>query len=571
MDKRLQQNQGTMQKMDWPVGSRIKVIFALISISFIIYLLIPRFSAGDFGSQFGESDQYYSDKKWENQANKDISDSEPDTENNQDHPSDTKPRHDEEASGKFQYNGFSDKFDIRGKDTGTGMPPNVIVAYLQAQHDTYLKVETFDKFNGISWEKSIRSDVKKKLKFGKITLVENEKTNFRQNITIAENLGPYIPAASIPVQLHFPATVISIDSYQMLKIPSGLSKGTHYTIDSSVKFINGRLFSGTHYQPRKNDLQLPEKIDERIRNLSQSITKNASSELEAAKLLEKHLRENYQYSFESIFNSQNRTPVAKFLFDDKKGHCEYFASSLAIMLRTLGIHSRLITGFSATTRNPLTGFREIRVLDGHAWVEAWVDNKGWVVLEPTPIYTQAMQYEDRLSAKEIQDYAEKLEKMYQQADISHGLSLEFIITSAWLNISTLFIDALSYIKLFFKNSWQLLAGLAGIFIIAIILWGKWKLTILAKLSYFKVISYKPRGQKTDICFYMKHIQKVMNAKGVSRLPGTTIEQYVEILDVLPDVDIDKRQLIDLINSSYYAAAPAHDLDPELLRQFFLKL
>ena len=73
-----------------------------------------------------------------------------------------------------------------------------------------------------------------------------------------------------------------------------------------------------------------------------------------------------------------------FLFETKTGHCEYFASAMAIMLRLQGVPARLVTGFSATNKNPLTGYFEVRALDAHAWVEAYFPAHGWVTFEPTP-------------------------------------------------------------------------------------------------------------------------------------------------------------------------------------------
>ena len=77
-------------------------------------------------------------------------------------------------------------------------------------------------------------------------------------------------------------------------------------------------------------------------------------------------------------------PLAYFLFERKKGHCEYFASSMAVMLRTLGIPSRVVTGFQSGVYNPMTGWQVIRASDAHSWVEAWIDGRGWTTFDPTP-------------------------------------------------------------------------------------------------------------------------------------------------------------------------------------------
>jgi Transglutaminase-like superfamily/Domain of unknown function (DUF4129) len=75
--------------------------------------------------------------------------------------------------------------------------------------------------------------------------------------------------------------------------------------------------------------------------------------------------------------------VDHFLFETRRGFCEQIASSMAVLLRTLGIPTRLVTGYGPGTRNPLTGYLEVRQSDAHAWVEVWYPLVGWVPYDPT--------------------------------------------------------------------------------------------------------------------------------------------------------------------------------------------
>ena len=79
-----------------------------------------------------------------------------------------------------------------------------------------------------------------------------------------------------------------------------------------------------------------------------------------------------------------RDPLANFLFVRKQGHCEYFASSMAVMLRTLGIPSRMVNGFRTGEFNDLTSQYVVRASNAHSWVEAYFPNYGWVAFDPTP-------------------------------------------------------------------------------------------------------------------------------------------------------------------------------------------
>jgi hypothetical protein len=82
-------------------------------------------------------------------------------------------------------------------------------------------------------------------------------------------------------------------------------------------------------------------------------------------------------------------PVGNFLFERKRGHCEYFASAMTVMLRTLGIPARLITGFRGGEFNDITNNYIIRARDAHTWVEAYFPGPGWISFDPTPGSTQA--------------------------------------------------------------------------------------------------------------------------------------------------------------------------------------
>ncbi|HLK69752.1 MAG TPA: transglutaminaseTgpA domain-containing protein [Bryobacteraceae bacterium] len=133
---------------------------------------------------------------------------------------------------------------------------------------------------------------------------------------------------------------------------------------------------------RERNLQLPI-LDARIARLAREVTAGASTDLERARILERYLRTEFGYTLQ-LPSHEVADPVAYFLFTRKKGHCEYFASSLALMLRTLGIPSRLATGFQSGIFNPISDLWLLRASDAHSWVEAWIPGHGWTTFDPTP-------------------------------------------------------------------------------------------------------------------------------------------------------------------------------------------
>jgi transglutaminase-like putative cysteine protease len=131
-----------------------------------------------------------------------------------------------------------------------------------------------------------------------------------------------------------------------------------------------------------NYLQLP-KLDPRIPALAQEITRNASTPFDKAIRIENYLRSRYAYSL-NLTGKPGSDPLAHFLFETKTGHCEYFASSMAIMLRTVGIPSREVNGFLPGEYNDLGGDYIVRASDAHSWVEVYFPALGWQVFDPTP-------------------------------------------------------------------------------------------------------------------------------------------------------------------------------------------
>jgi protein-glutamine gamma-glutamyltransferase len=130
-------------------------------------------------------------------------------------------------------------------------------------------------------------------------------------------------------------------------------------------------------------LQLPARLDQRIPQLAAQITATAGNDYDRAAAIERYLTTNYAYTLQ-LPRSAPSDPLANFLFERKRGHCEYFASAMAVMLRTLHIPSRVVNGFRTGEFNDLTGNYVVRASNAHSWVEAYFPGYGWVGFDPTP-------------------------------------------------------------------------------------------------------------------------------------------------------------------------------------------
>ena len=124
-------------------------------------------------------------------------------------------------------------------------------------------------------------------------------------------------------------------------------------------------------------------LDLRISRLAEEITASSPTNYDKAVALDRYLKGHFGYTLD-LPRTLPRDPLANFLFERKQGHCEYFASAMAVMLRTLHIPARVVTGFRTGEFNDLTGQYVVRASNAHAWVEAYFPGSGWISFDPTP-------------------------------------------------------------------------------------------------------------------------------------------------------------------------------------------
>jgi len=128
---------------------------------------------------------------------------------------------------------------------------------------------------------------------------------------------------------------------------------------------------------------LPPEITRRTRELARRITAGAVTEYDKALAIKAWLAANLSYTL-VLADPGLQEPVDFFLFDRKKGHCEYFASAFAVLARAVGIPTRQVNGFLGGEWNEYQSYVAVRAGDAHSWDEVYVPGAGWVTLDPTP-------------------------------------------------------------------------------------------------------------------------------------------------------------------------------------------
>ena len=189
--------------------------------------------------------------------------------------------------------------------------------------------------------------------------------------------------------------------------------------------------AGTDYPTRiaTRYLQLPP-LDPRIEQLARSVTASSATPYDKARAIEVYLQQNYGYTLD-LPSESPADPLANFLFVRRQGHCEYFASAMAIMLRTLGIPTRVATGFRGGEYNDLTGSYIIRGRDAHAWVEVYFPNQGWITFDPTA-YAPAQ--EPSLFGR-LRLYADAMNEFWHEWIVNYDFAHQRTLTTSITNES----------------------------------------------------------------------------------------------------------------------------------------
>jgi len=165
-------------------------------------------------------------------------------------------------------------------------------------------------------------------------------------------------------------------------------------------------------------LQLPVDLDPRVRQLAAryaAAVGPSASAWEQAQAISAALQRDYAYTLTpTVADEPIADPLAWFLFDSRQGHCEFFATALAVMLRTRGIPARVVNGFLGGELNPLGDQVLVRQRDAHAWVEVNMGEEGWVTLDATPavdrevtetaLWTQVTDWLDRRWEQSVLQY-----------------------------------------------------------------------------------------------------------------------------------------------------------------------
>ncbi len=299
----------------------------------------------------------------------------------------------------LRTSGFSDTVNLGAIGPVKRDPSVVMRVELPdgAGHDAgrfYVRGMTFDLYDGKSWANQLNHRrVLSEYTPGTFTVRQNRSLvpppsgpTVRQNILLepldtpvlfaspfAETVIGRFPAVELDPTgaLYLPYPSSSRIEYSVISRPTPVLPADHepHTVSYPESFVR-------HY------LQVPVQ-SERISALAREVAQPERTSHDKIIAIREYLRRNFHYSLDAPLAEQPH-PLEEFLFSRKTGYCEHYATAMVIMLRTIGIPARLVTGFLATEWNEYGNYYLVRQQDAHAWVEAHLPPAGWITVDPTP-------------------------------------------------------------------------------------------------------------------------------------------------------------------------------------------
>ncbi len=278
-----------------------------------------------------------------------------------------------------------------------------------------------DEFTGQGWRKSAAarhtSELSKERGFYQLGTTESLHRLTTQTIFLEPIESPVLFAAPRPVAIQGDFSFVRMDGEGSVQARRREFERVVYKALSDTTSPDVTLLrtDATPYPPSfERYAEPPRWLDPRIAALANAMVVNAHARnrYDEARAIESQLQSEYGYSLD--MKAGGPDPLSDFLFNVKTGHCEYFSTAMAVMLRTRGIATRVVNGFLPGEYNEAAGAYTVRQSDAHSWVEVYFpETNSWVTFDPTPAAGRTEPLRAGITGQ-IEKYAEALELMWFQ-------------------------------------------------------------------------------------------------------------------------------------------------------------
>ncbi len=478
------------------------------------------------------------------------------------------------GGGSSTFVGFSDSVNlgaigkIQQNDTVV-MRVRIENANAQNLRDIRWRGVALDYFNNRSWIKTQNANqsvVKNEngiFEFGKS---DNVNKIVRQTMYMETVDTPIVFVAPRVLGIQGEFSFLNKDGENSFKAVRDLSERMSYTVFSDMTQTSPEVLAQDR-TPYSEDsaryLRLPDDLDPQIAQLGERIIReaNAKTRLDKAKAIENYLKTTYNYSLDLKVGGTQ--PLADFLFNVKEGHCEYFATSLAILLRTQGIATRIVNGFQLGNYNSTADFYTVRERDAHSWVEVYFPEKRvWATFDATPPggFNGDESQGNAGFLSSAGKYSEALEMFWLEYVVGYDnqsqKSLAKSFTNGFVDYQNKSIVGLLQLQAFGKNWWQEITGEKGFesritaitsavgigifgFISLFLLWFFAK-KLRRSLILKKLLNWFRRKDSASVVKFYQRMTEALARQGFNRAEVQTPLEFANALGIPEAVLITER-------------------------------
>ncbi len=400
-----------------------------------------------------------------------------------------------------------------------------LIFRIEGENIGYLKTHAYDEFDGVKWTASHWS---KKVKRS----WQSERNDF-SSVRMVRMVNYKVLGDTLPVDGY--VQNLKVHLYTQPFIAGDGSVKTGFDIRNNVNYTYWTLPDGKEDNLNPKEIlrytALPPENFDRIKQWLNSYLLSTNKPVEKIEKLLSFFHTQFQYDLGGP--DLNRiNPLEEFIFDSRKGHCERFASAMAVLLRLQNIPSRIGIGYVPVEKNEIGDFYNISSKNAHAWTEAFIPGQGWKIVDATP-FGEGVQIEHRNLALTV---LESIEYFWYSKIVEFGVNEQQEVFNWTLGIikDSLF-TGYSYIALLFPLA-------IGIGLIFLIIRCDWR-TVLNKIKINRLNSFYNRRREAGF-IYTQMLNSLERQKHVRKTSQTPFE-YLAILETSGHPHISDIRLITL--------------------------
>lgn len=431
----------------------------------------------------------------------------------------------------------------------------------------YWRGIALDKFDNQSWTRTV-GDFKERFVRGEREFIQVDLASGKNNLLIQTVFlepidTPVLFALSRPVSVQGGFDFLEKDNYGAISFRRNEFERISYKVwsDRTVPPLADLKADNTAYSADTSGiyLQLPGKMDPRIADSATEITKNAGNRYDKAKAIESYLQNNFGYTLD--LKAGGGEPLADFLFNIKEGHCEYFATAMAVMLRTQGIATRVVNGFQQGDYNETAGIYVVKQRNAHSWVEVFFPGENaWVQFDPTPFSGQGSGGSAGGLSAQFNKYVEALETFWIEYFVAYddqgqksllrsvrsGLVDFQAKSSTWLDSAQAVLaewwkevrgdrGLRNSIRAMAYGAGYLAAGVAGLLLLI------WLGRKLKRMEFWsRLFAWLRRKNERAMVEFYERMQNILASRGLRRAPHQTPLEFAFGLNIPEAVKITEK-------------------------------